>query len=178
LRIIAYVHDTSVVEIERTYGRYLGNASDDARKGLLDDAVAPPADNVVTMSYNKGRITEEKDTMTMTRSHNLELVEAARARFRPDQIMTLFIGESAPDSDKFFYFGKNPMLTYTRKAIEQALGADGSDIAIASRRLAGISTICRSRRSNKLAPAMRKSACHAARRTLAERIAVYKRKRS
>jgi integrase len=50
LRIIAYVHDTSVVEIERTYGRYLGNASDDARKGLLDDAVAPPADNVVTMT--------------------------------------------------------------------------------------------------------------------------------
>ncbi len=49
LRIIAYVHDTSVIEIERTYGRYLGNASDDARKGLLADAVAPPVDNVVAL---------------------------------------------------------------------------------------------------------------------------------
>ena len=42
LRIIAYVHDTSVQEIERTYARYLSTASDDARKGLLADA-APPA---------------------------------------------------------------------------------------------------------------------------------------
>jgi hypothetical protein len=112
--------------------------------------------------------------MTMTRSHNLELVEAARARFRPDQIMTLFIGESAPDSDKFFYFGKNPMLTYTRKAIEQALGADGSDIRDRFKALGWYLDDLSLAPVNKLAPAMRKSACHAARRTLAERIAVYK----
>jgi integrase len=48
LRIVAYVHDTSVQEIERTYARYLGDASDDARKGLLADVV--PADNVISLA--------------------------------------------------------------------------------------------------------------------------------
>jgi hypothetical protein len=33
------------------------------------------------------------------------LVEATRARFRPDKITTLFVGESAPDGGDFFYFG-------------------------------------------------------------------------
>jgi integrase len=49
LRIIAFAHDTSVQEIERTYGRYLNSASDDARKGLLADA-APMVDNVVKLA--------------------------------------------------------------------------------------------------------------------------------
>ncbi|UPT87963.1 site-specific integrase [Bradyrhizobium barranii subsp. apii] len=49
LRLIAFTHDTSVVEIERTYARYLNHASDDARKGLLADAM-PPADNVVRLA--------------------------------------------------------------------------------------------------------------------------------
>jgi hypothetical protein len=50
LRIIAFSHDTSVVEIERAYGRYLGNVGDDmTRKALLADAVPPPAGNVVNM---------------------------------------------------------------------------------------------------------------------------------
>ncbi|MHC2530587.1 site-specific integrase [Bradyrhizobium diazoefficiens] len=40
LRLIAFHHDTSVVEIERTYARYLNGASDDFRVGLLDDAAA------------------------------------------------------------------------------------------------------------------------------------------
>jgi integrase len=48
MRIIAYVHDTSTYEIEKTYARYLGSASDDARRGLLDD-VMPTADNVVQL---------------------------------------------------------------------------------------------------------------------------------
>jgi hypothetical protein len=49
LRIIAYVHDTSVQEIERTYARYLSTASDDARKGLLAGAAPPAMDNVVKL---------------------------------------------------------------------------------------------------------------------------------
>jgi len=53
LRVIAFNHDTSVIEIERTYGRYLGNASDDlTRRALLDDAVPPLVDNVVSMGGN------------------------------------------------------------------------------------------------------------------------------
>lgn len=48
LRFIAFDHDTSTAEIERTYARYLDTAKDSARKGLLDDA-APAVDNVVRM---------------------------------------------------------------------------------------------------------------------------------
>jgi integrase len=50
LRIIAFTHDTSVQEIEKTYARYLNDASDDARKGLLADAVSPAMDNVVKLA--------------------------------------------------------------------------------------------------------------------------------
>ena len=50
LRLIAFVHDTSVAEIERTYARYLNNAADDARKGLLADEAAPTLDNVVRLA--------------------------------------------------------------------------------------------------------------------------------
>lgn len=49
LRIIAFTHDTSTVEIEKTYARYLNVASDDARRGLLADD-APPVDNVVRLA--------------------------------------------------------------------------------------------------------------------------------
>jgi hypothetical protein len=52
LRMIAFVHDTSVMEIERTYGRYLNSASDDLiRKGLLaDPEPAKAVDNVIPLA--------------------------------------------------------------------------------------------------------------------------------
>ena len=51
LRVIAFNHDTSTVEIERTYGRYLNNASDDlTRKALLADEAATMLDNVVKLA--------------------------------------------------------------------------------------------------------------------------------
>ncbi|MGY3132008.1 integrase [Bradyrhizobium sp. USDA 4501] len=51
VRVIAFNHDTSVQEIERTYGRYLGNAADDlTRRGLLADAEPPKLDNVVKLA--------------------------------------------------------------------------------------------------------------------------------
>jgi hypothetical protein len=50
LRIIAFNHDTSAQEIERTYARYLNAASDDARKGLLADDAVPALDNVVKLA--------------------------------------------------------------------------------------------------------------------------------
>lgn len=49
LRVIAFTHDTSTAEIERTYGRYLNDASDDlARKGMLVDEPTK-RDNVVKL---------------------------------------------------------------------------------------------------------------------------------
>jgi hypothetical protein len=51
LRLIAFVHDTSVTKIEQTYARYLNTASDDARRGLLVDAVpVVVVDNVVRLA--------------------------------------------------------------------------------------------------------------------------------
>jgi hypothetical protein len=50
LRLVAFCHDTSVVEIEKTYARYLNTAADDARKGLLADEAAPMLDNVVKLA--------------------------------------------------------------------------------------------------------------------------------
>jgi hypothetical protein len=51
LRVIGFAHDTSAQEIERTYGRFLGNASDDlTRKGLLGDLASVPVDNVIQLA--------------------------------------------------------------------------------------------------------------------------------
>ena len=47
--MVAFAHDTSTAEIERTYARYLNDAADDTRSGLLDDA-APVVDNVIRMA--------------------------------------------------------------------------------------------------------------------------------
>jgi len=48
IRIIAFAHDTSVTEIERTYGRYLNDATHDlTRKVLLADSA--PIDNVIPL---------------------------------------------------------------------------------------------------------------------------------
>jgi hypothetical protein len=52
----------------------------------------------------------------------MEAVEAARLRFRPAKITTLFVGESAPMSGDFFYYGNNAMLSHMKHAVEQALG--------------------------------------------------------
>jgi len=55
-----------------------------------------------------------------------ESVEAVRARYRPKQIVTLFVGESAPNSGKFFYYGNTALTGYMNTAMEAAgLGSDG-----------------------------------------------------
>jgi len=70
----------------------------------------------------------------------MEAVEATRARFRPERITTLFVGESAPASGDFFYYGDNAMLGYMRQAVEHSPAT--AEISLrASRPTAGISTI-------------------------------------
>jgi integrase len=49
LRIIAFGHDTSVREIERVYARYLNDAADDLRKGMLTETEHETVDNVVKL---------------------------------------------------------------------------------------------------------------------------------
>ncbi|MCK1483410.1 site-specific integrase [Bradyrhizobium sp. 193] len=49
LRMIAFTHDTSVAEIERTYARYLDDVSDDlTRRGMLSEPSKP--DNVIQLA--------------------------------------------------------------------------------------------------------------------------------
>jgi hypothetical protein len=55
--------------------------------------------------------------------------ETARSRFRPNRITTLFVGESAPVSGDFFYYGNNAMLTHARTAIERAFGPSDDFLA-------------------------------------------------
>ena len=54
---------------------------------------------------------------------SVDVIEATRLRFRPERIMTLFVGESAPASGDFFYYGTSGMTRYMRQAIEGAFGA-------------------------------------------------------
>jgi hypothetical protein len=53
---------------------------------------------------------------------SLDAVEQTRKTFRPDKVTTLFIGESAPASGDFFYYGTSGMTRYMRRAIEETLG--------------------------------------------------------
>ena len=58
-------------------------------------------------------------------SHNMEVVEATRARFRPERITTLFVGEFAPASGDFFYYGNTALQRHIQRAVEDLLGEHG-----------------------------------------------------
>ena len=47
--------------------------------------------------------------------------EDLRIRFRPDEIRVLFVGESVPDSGKFFYKGDSQMYRYFERIVGQKL---------------------------------------------------------
>jgi hypothetical protein len=47
----------------------------------------------------------------------MEAIEAARAKFRPERITTLFVGESAPSSGDFFYHGNSAMTRHMQSAV-------------------------------------------------------------
>ena len=53
-------------------------------------------------------------------------IEVARAHCRPKQITTLFVGESAPYSGAFFYYGNSAMTRHMQRAVESVLGASSN----------------------------------------------------
>jgi hypothetical protein len=55
----------------------------------------------------------------------MEAVETLRASYRPQQITTLFVGESAPHSGKFFCDGDNSMVRYMQRATEAVISGTG-----------------------------------------------------
>lgn len=54
----------------------------------------------------------------------MDSVEATRFRYRPEKITTLFVGESAPISGDFFYFGGTNFTRYLWKAIAPDAATD------------------------------------------------------
>ena len=59
--------------------------------------------------------------MSDNMSDNGESVELVRQQYRPARILTLFVGESAPHSGKFFYLGNTALKRHMQEAIEGRL---------------------------------------------------------
>lgn len=106
-------------------------------------------------------------------NNNIEAVEAVRARYRPERIVTLFVGESAPYNGAFFYCGDSAMLRHMQRAVELALGE--SDNFLDRFKAYGwylddlvLTPV------NQLTKSQRKAKCLAAQPSLADRIATYR----
>jgi hypothetical protein len=106
-------------------------------------------------------------------SHNLEAVEAARTRFRPERIMTLFVGESAPVSGDFFYFGNTALQLYMKRAVEDAFGK-GDNFLERFKAFGWYLDDLVLTPVNQLAKADRIAQCQAAQGSLSARIAEYR----
>jgi hypothetical protein len=51
-------------------------------------------------------------------------VEGTRLRYRPERITTLFVGEPAPLSGNFFYFGNTNMTRFMRQVLAPEATSD------------------------------------------------------
>jgi hypothetical protein len=101
-------------------------------------------------------------------------IEAIRASYRPQRITTLFVGESAPVSGKFFYIGNTPLARYVERAMNKA-GLGGGDNFLDRFKCYGwylddlvLNPV------NQLTPPQRDTLCWEARESLAERIVAYR----
>jgi hypothetical protein len=103
----------------------------------------------------------------------MDKVEKTRLAFRPAKIATLFVGESAPASGDFFYYGTSAMTRYMRRAIEEELGST-DDFLSSFKGLGWYINDLVLVPVDKLARAERIAACQAAQADLAARIAAYK----
>ena len=86
---------------------------------------------------------------------------------------TLFVGESAPASGDFFYFGNNNMLRHMQRAVDAALG-DGGEFLGRFKSYGWFLDDLVLVPVDKLAPSERKAKCVAATESLAHRIALYR----
>ena len=99
-------------------------------------------------------------------------VEETRARFRPVQVSTLFVGESAPASGDFFYFGNTVMTQHMRRAIEETFGPT-DDFLQTFKSYGWFLDDLVLLPLNKMPPIERKLVCKNARPDLADRIRQY-----
>lgn len=124
-----------------------------------------------SLTRNAGRV--RTNQMPKATTGDTVDIEAVRARFRPEQITTLFIGESAPKSGKFFYVGNTQMLGNMRRAVESAFGRTDNFLA----RFKGFGWYLDDlvlAPVDDLPPAQRKAQCRASRKSLADRIKDYR----
>ena len=106
-------------------------------------------------------------------SHNMEAVEATRTRFRPERITTLFVGESAPASGDFFYYGYNAMQRHMQSAMEDSLGGDGGEFFERFKAYGWYLDDLVLTPVDKLTRSERNAKCSAAQKSLETRIAEY-----
>lgn len=99
-------------------------------------------------------------------------VEAIRKTFRPKRVRTLFVGESAPRSGKFFYRGDSGMRHYMESVMESVLG-ESDDFLNAFKRHGWYLDDLVLTPINHLTPSERKARCRNAQSKLANRIAEY-----
>jgi hypothetical protein len=102
----------------------------------------------------------------------MEAVEAVRARYRPERIKTLFVGESAPYSGAFFYHGDSAFFRHMRRAVELVLG-ETDNFLMTFKTYGWYLDDLVLTPVNHLTKSQRKAKCLEAQKSLAERIAVY-----
>jgi hypothetical protein len=100
-------------------------------------------------------------------------VEAVRARWRPERITTLFVGEPAPASGAFFYYGNSALSRHMQRAVELALG-EGEDFLKRFNAYGWYLDDLVLTPVNHLTKSQRKSKSLDAQNSLADRIAVYR----
>jgi hypothetical protein len=107
-------------------------------------------------------------------NENMEVIEATRARYRPERITTLFVGESAPASGDFFYSsGNTAMLQHMRSAVEDALGKSSDFLGRFKAYGWYLDDLVLTPVNDLTKPPERKAKCLEAQNSLADRIAEY-----
>jgi hypothetical protein len=101
-------------------------------------------------------------------------IETVRLRYRPKRIMTLFVGESAPASGKFFYCGDTALKRYMQKAMDAAGFGRGGDFFECFKAYGWYLDDLVLTPVNMLTPSQRKIQCLGAQKSLADRIAQYR----
>ena len=99
-------------------------------------------------------------------------VEAIRKTFRPKRIRTLFVGESAPRSGKFFYRGDSKMRLYMERVVKSVLG-ESDDFLNTFKKCGWYLDDLVLTPVNHLTTSERKAKCRKAQNKLAARIAEY-----